>query len=145
MTRKFKVMFLCSGNSCRSQMAEGFARHLGSDILEAHSAGLEPCGINPRAIQVMNEVGVDISTQSSKPIDGELLRQMDYIITLCGNAEERCPVTPQGVIRIHWPLEDPAKATGTGDAVLAKFRSVREQIRERVKELIQELRAPGDS
>lgn len=88
---KLKIVFICTGNSCRSQMAEGFARHLGGDGWEVHSFGLEPKGVHPLAIEVMREVGVDISGQSSKGIDEGLLRSADLVVTLCGDAEERCP------------------------------------------------------
>jgi arsenate reductase len=91
-----KVMFLCTGNSCRSQMAEGFARELGRGVLESFSAGLIPCYVHPRAIEVMNEVGIDISQQESKAIDDQLLKQMDLVITLCEHADAACPATPEG-------------------------------------------------
>lgn len=132
---KRKVMFLCTGNSCRSQMAEGFAKAFFGDTWEVYSAGIEPVGINPRAIEVMREVGIDISNQTSDPIDPELLRQMDLVVTLCGDAEERCPLTPPRVKRIHWPLADPARARGTEEEIMAKFREVRDEIRRRVEEL----------
>lgn len=133
---KKKVLFLCTGNSCRSQMAEGFARALAGDRWEVYSAGLEPAGVNPRAVQVMREVGIDISGQTSDPIDSDLLRQVDLIVTLCGDAAERCPVTPPEVRRLHWPLEDPAGATGSEEEVLAKFRRVRDEIRQRIRFLL---------
>lgn len=98
-----KVLFLCTGNSCRSQMAEGFARELGKGILEPFSAGLTPSQVNPRAIQAMREAGIDISGQTSKGIDDDLLRKMDTIITLCGHAEAMCPMTPPSIKRIHCP------------------------------------------
>lgn len=138
---KLKVMFLCTGNSCRSQMAEGWARALGGDICEVHSAGLEAHGLNPRAVAVMAEAGVDISRQASKLIDPSLLNAMDLVVTVCGDAEERCPVTPPHVRRLHWPLPDPAKAQGTEDEVMAQFRRVRDEIRTRVAALLAELRA----
>ncbi len=131
-----KLMFLCTGNSCRSQMAEGFARHLGGPHLEVFSAGLEPAGLNPRAVLAMAEAGVDISRQTSDAIDPGLLCQMDLIVTLCGDAQDRCPVTPNGVRRLHWPLPDPAKAAGTDEEIMQKFRLVREAIREKVVDLI---------
>lgn len=133
---KLKIMFLCTGNSCRSQMAEGFARALGGDRWEVHSAGLEAHGPNPRAVRVMAEAGIDISRQTSDTIDPHLLEQMDVIITLCGDAEERCPVTPPRAHREHWPLPDPARATGTEEEILARFRAVRDEIRRRVEDLL---------
>jgi len=135
-----KVMFLCTGNSCRSQMAEGFARKLGKDVIEAHSAGLSPKGVNPIAIKVMEEIGIDISDQTSKAIDDELLKGMDIVITLCDNAAESCPWTPPGIKRIHWSLEDPAKAEGSEGEVLNKFRKTRDEIEQRIKSLIEEIR-----
>ncbi|MEW6227036.1 MAG: arsenate reductase (thioredoxin) [Bacillota bacterium] len=135
MSLKRKVLFLCTGNSCRSQMAEGFLRALGGDKWEAYSAGLDPRGVNPRAIEAMKEVGIDISHQTSKGIDPRLIDEVDMVITLCGSADEACPVTPPHVRRIHWPLEDPARATGTPGQVLNTFRRVRDEIRRRVEGL----------
>ncbi len=132
-----KVMFLCTGNSCRSQMAEGFARELGKDKIIAYSAGLNPQGVNPRAVAVMKEAGIDISSQQSKSIDPELLKQMDIIITLCDNAAESCPLTPPGIKRIHWSLKDPAKAEGTEEEILNEFRKIRDEIKSRILELLE--------
>ncbi|HHY47303.1 MAG TPA: arsenate reductase (thioredoxin) [Firmicutes bacterium] len=140
-TKKPAILFLCTGNSCRSQMAEGFAKAIGGDAWEVYSAGLEPAGLNPRAVEVMREVGIDISSQTSDPIDPGLLARVDLVVTLCGDAEERCPVTPPHVKRIHWPLPDPAKATGTEDEIMRKFREVRDDIRQRVQELMSAERA----
>ncbi len=133
-------MFLCTGNSCRSQMAEGWARALGGDLWEVHSAGLEAHGLNPRAVAVMAEAGVDISRQTSKTIDPALLEAMDLVVTVCGDAEERCPLTPPGVRRLHWPLADPAKARGSEEEVMAVFRRMRDEIRARVAALAEECR-----
>ena len=132
-----KVMFLCTGNSCRSQMAEGFARELGIGLIEAHSAGLSPQGVNPRAVAVMKESGIDISNQASKSIDDALLNTMDIVITLCDNAAESCQWTPPAIKRLHWPIEDPAKATGTEVEVMNEFRKARDEIEERVKKFIE--------
>lgn len=137
MATPIKVMFVCTGNSARSQMAEGFARHLGQGRIEAYSAGIEPTRLNPHAVAVMREKGIDISGQRSKVFDEELARRMDVVITVCGNADERCPMLPPEVKRLHWPLEDPAAAKGTDSEVLAKFRGIRDQIEERVRDLIQ--------
>ncbi|HMK50769.1 MAG TPA: arsenate reductase (thioredoxin) [Thermodesulfovibrionales bacterium] len=134
-----KVMFLCTGNSCRSQMAEGFARELGKGKIEAYSAGLSPAGLNERAVKVMRETGIDISGQKSKPIDPELLETMDVVITLCDNAAESCPWTPPQIKRIHWSLEDPAKATGTEEEITARFRDTRDEIKRRVTDFIAEV------
>ena len=130
------VYFLCTGNSCRSQMAEGFARHLAGDRWEVASAGIEPSVVNPLAVAVMAEVGIDISRQVSKPIDPELLHRAAVIITLCGDAEERCPVTPPQVRRVHWPLPDPAKAAGSESEVREAFRAVRDDIGRRMEALL---------
>ncbi len=132
-----KVLFVCTGNSARSQMAEGFARHLGRGQVEAHSAGMEPSRLNPFAVAAMRERGIDISRQRSKAFDEALARQMDLVITVCGNADERCPVLPPEVKRLHWPLEDPAAATGTEIEIQAKFREIRDQIEGRVRDLVQ--------
>ena len=134
-----KVLFVCTGNSSRSQMAEGFARHFGRGRIKAHSAGMEPSRLNPFAVAVMQEKGVDISGQRSKAFDEALARSMDLVITVCGNADERCPVLPPGVERLHWPLEDPATATGSNDKILARFRDSRSQIEVRVAELVRRL------
>jgi len=134
-----KVMFLCTGNSCRSQMAEGFARVLGKGIIEPYSAGLKPAGVNERAERVMKEIGIDISKQTSKAVDEKLLKQMDIIITLCDNAAEACPWAPPQIKRLHWSLKDPAKATGTEKEVMNEFRRVRDEIEKRVKNFIEEV------
>jgi len=139
-----KVMFLCTGNSCRSQIAEGFARALGEGILEPFSAGLTPSRVHPRAIQVMQEVGIDISGQTSKGIDNELLRRMDMVITLCDNAAEACPWTPPEIKRIHWPVADPVSAVGTEEEVLREFRKARDEIREKVEQFISGTEKPGE-
>ncbi len=138
---KIRVLFLCTGNSCRSQMAEGWARRLGGNLLEVESAGIEAHGKNPRAIAVMREAGVDISGQESTRVTDEMLRQADMVVTVCGHADEHCPVLPPGVKKIHWPLNDPAKATGTEDEILKVFRATRDEVRARVLKLIDGLRA----
>lgn len=132
---KKRLMFLCTGNSCRSQMAEGFARQMFGRDWEVSSAGIEPAGLNPRAVEVMREMEIDISHQTSDPIDPALLARCDLVITLCGDAEDRCPVTPHTVNRRHWPLEDPARATGSEEEIMAKFREIRDEIAARVREL----------
>lgn len=140
-----KVMFLCTANSCRSQMAEGLARELGKGLIEPYSAGLIAAGIHPRAISVMREIGIDISTQRSKEIDENLLRKMDTIITLCNNAEEYCPQTPPGIKRVHWPIEDPVGTIGTEETITNEFRRARDEIRERIIEFIREIRSVDES
>ncbi|MBI5203455.1 MAG: arsenate reductase ArsC [Nitrospirae bacterium] len=134
--KKLKVMFLCTGNSCRSQMAEGFARELGKGKIETYSAGLLATRVHPRAIAVMKETGIDISYQASKEIDEELLRKMDVVITLCSNAEESCPRTPPGIKRLHWPVEDPVGTIGTEDEIMNAFRKARDEIKEKVRGFI---------
>ncbi|MHB1126481.1 MAG: arsenate reductase (thioredoxin) [Bacillota bacterium] len=143
MKRKSVILFLCTGNSCRSQMAEGFARVLGVDKVEVYSAGIEPAGLNPRAVAAMNEVGIDISGHSSDPINPDILKKADVIITLCGDARDKCPVTPRTARNEHWPLIDPAQAKGGEEAIMAIFRAVREEIRERVINLLGTLETDG--
>jgi len=127
-----KVMFLCTANSCRSQMAEGFARHYGKDVLEVHSAGLLATRVHPVAVAVMKEVGIDISKQESKSIGEPLLRKMDIVITLCGNAEESCPWTPPEIRRIHWPIADPVGTIGSEEKIMNEFRKTRDAIKEKI-------------
>jgi arsenate reductase len=131
-----KIMFLCTANSCRSQMAEGFAKEYGRGIVEVYSAGLMAAGVQHRAIAVMKEIGIDISNQQSKEIDPDLLRRMDIVVTLCGHAEETCPWTPPEIKRIHWPIKDPVGATGTEDQIRTEFRRARDEIKEKVEELM---------
>jgi len=135
-----KVMFLCTGNTCRSQMAEGFAKQLGKGLIEAHSAGLMPAGVvHPRAIAVMKEAGIDISGQTSKAIDSDLLRKMDIVVTLCGNAEASCPVTPPEIRRMHWPVDDPVGTAGTEGEIMGAFRKARDEIKGKIAELMHSL------
>ncbi len=115
-------------------MAEGFAKALAPYGVKVYSAGLEPAGLNPRAVKVMAEVGIDISRQYSKPIEEIPVTEVDTVITLCGDADERCPSFPGNVVHIHWPIPDPARATGSEDEVMSVFRSVRDEIRKRVEE-----------
>lgn len=124
------IIFLCTGNSCRSQMAEGFAKKILPKNMEIFSAGLEPKGVHPMAIKVMQEVGIDISEQESKNISEIPLDKIDIVITLCGDAAERCPIFPGKVKRIHWEIEDPAKAQGSEEEVTKVFRRVRDKIKD---------------
>lgn len=140
MQDRIKVMFVCTGNSARSQMAEGLAQHFGQGRIEAYSAGMEPSRLNPSAVAVMQEKGIDISRQQSKAFDEDLARRMDVVVTVCGNADERCPVLPPEVKRLHWPLEDPTAARGSDAEILAKFREIRDQIEARIRELIRTLK-----
>ena len=137
--RRIKVLFLCTGNACRSQMAEGFARALRSERIEAYSAGVAPCFVHPLAARVMQESGVDISAQYSKHVDELDGIAFDYIVTLCDYADSRCPVRPGQGKRVHRPFEDPVRARGTEAEVLAKFRSVRNRIRAFVERMPENL------
>ncbi len=119
-------------------MAEGFARHFGRGRVEVHSAGMAPSHLNPYAVAVMQEKSIDISGQQSKAFDWDLARQMDVVVTVCGNANETCPVLPPDVTRLHWPLEDPAATTGTEAQILAKFRAIRDELDTRVAELLRQ-------
>lgn len=130
-----QIYFLCTGNSCRSQMAEGFARQYFGQQWRIASAGIETHGLNPRAVQVMAEKGIDISQYHSKLIDIDYLNSSDLVVTLCGDARDRCPVTPPTVKKQHWPLPDPAQAQGSEMEILAVFRQVRDEIQRRVQEL----------
>ncbi len=136
-----KILFLCTGNSCRSQIAEGWAKRLGGDAVLALSAGIEAHGKNPRAIAVMAEAGVDIAAQESTRLTDEMLAAADYLVTVCGHADEHCPALPAGMRREHWPLPDPARATGTEEEIMAVFRDSRDDIRARVADLLERLAA----
>ncbi len=133
------ILFLCTGNSCRSQIAEGWARRLGGGAFDVQSAGIEAHGKNPRAIAVMAEAGVDISGQESTRLTDDMLADADYLVTVCGHADEHCPVLPAGMRKEHWPLPDPAKATGTEDEIMTVFRDSRDDIRQRVADLLERL------
>ena len=139
MEKKPLIYFLCTGNSCRSQIADGFLKALGSDKYEVKSAGLEAHGLNPRAVQVMQEAGVDISKNTSDVIDPDTLNRADYVITLCGHADEHCPViSNKNVTKWHWGFDDPAKATGTEDEIMNQFRTVRDSIKGRIEQFVKE-------
>ncbi|NLN28298.1 MAG: arsenate reductase (thioredoxin) [Firmicutes bacterium] len=127
------IYFLCTGNSCRSQMAEGFGKQMLGERFEVLSAGVEAHGVNPNAVRVMAEVGIDISRHTSDCIDYETLQNAAWVITLCGDANERCPVTPPHVKRLHWDIDDPAKARGSEEERMAVFRRVRDELRERIR------------
>ncbi|GGA15282.1 protein ArsC [Paenibacillus marchantiophytorum] len=138
MSKKI-VYFLCTGNSCRSQIADGYLKALGGDAYEVRSAGLQAHGLNPRAVAAMLEDGLDISHHTSDVIDPEILSQADYIITLCGHANENCPVVRnETAIRWHWGFDDPAKATGTEEEITAQFRAVREAIKQRIEAFVRD-------
>jgi arsenate reductase len=133
------ILFLCTGNSCRSQIAEGWARHFGGDVFQVQSAGIEMHGKNPRAFDVMREAGVDISRQESTRLTDQMLAAADYVVTVCGHADENCPALPADVRKEHWPLDDPAKVVGAERDVMAAFRDSRDDIRIRVEGLIHRL------
>ena len=135
------ILFLCTGNSCRSQMAEGWARLLGGGDHRVESAGIEAHGKNPRAIAVMSEKGVDISSQESTIVDDAMLQRADVVVTVCGHADEQCPALPARARKIHWPLTDPAKATGTEDEIMAAFRATSDEVEDRVRKLLATLSA----
>jgi arsenate reductase (thioredoxin) len=129
---KAKVLFLCTGNSARSQMAEGYLHHVAGDRFEAMSAGIEPKGLNPLAVEAMREIGVDISQQQSKDVVTLLGQHVPYVVTVCDNAKERCPIFPGTWKFLHWSFADPAAATGTHEERLAVFRRVRDEIIEHI-------------
>lgn len=133
---KQRVLFICTHNSARSQMAEGWLRHLAGDRFEASSAGVEATFVRPLAVRAMREVGVDISGQRSKTLTSYLQEIWDDVITVCDQADEVCPVFPGGRRRRHWSFPDPSKATGTDDEQLEVYRRVRDAIRARLDELI---------
>ena len=127
------ILFLCVANSARSQIAEGLARQIFGSKASIQSAGSQPGSVNPNAIQVLKEVGIDISGQHSKSVETIASDQLDLIITLC--AEEVCPILPGKISKLHWPLPDPAGATGDGETILVKFRECRDQITQRLQNL----------
>lgn len=137
---KCRVMFLCTGNSCRSQMAEGWARELADEYIEVKSAGIDAYGQNEHAIQSMAEVGIDISKQQSIRVNGEMLEWADVVVTLCDNADEQCPVVNPQTMRLHMPLPDPAKLKGSSEELQHEFALIREQIRERVEVVLEQLK-----
>ncbi|WP_028784632.1 arsenate reductase (thioredoxin) [Thalassobacillus devorans] len=138
MSNKPIIYFLCTGNSCRSQMAEGFGKKYLGNEFDVRSAGIEAHGLNPNAVKAMNEVDIDISDQTSDIIDPDVLNNAAYAITLCGDANDKCPMTPPHVNRFHWGFDDPAKAEGTEEEKWAVFQRVRDQIGERIKQFAEE-------
>ncbi len=129
-----RVLFLCTGNSCRSQMAEGWLRHIAGDRVEVCSAGTKPGALNPTAVAVMREVAIDISHQQSKHVDEFSNQDFLFVITVCDSAREACPVFPGALYQLHWSFDDPAAAKGTDEEKLAVFRRVRDEIGDRVHE-----------
>jgi len=133
-----KVLFLCTGNSCRSQMAEGWLKYLGGDDFEVYSAGIVAHGQNPRAIAAMADVGIDISQQKSEALDAAILYKIDLLVTVCGNADETCPTIPVSCEKQHWPFDDPAKASGSEVEIMADFFKVRDQIKHKIQAFLQD-------
>ncbi|MFN0312267.1 MULTISPECIES: arsenate reductase (thioredoxin) [Kurthia] len=131
------LYFLCTGNSCRSQIAEGFAKKLLPTDWSVKSAGIEAHGLNPKAVKAMQEVQIDITTQTSDVIDPQILNQATLVVTLCGDAADKCPVTPPHVKREHWGFTDPAKATGTEEEKWAVFQEVRDAIQKRIQDFVE--------
>ena len=130
------ILFLCTGNSCRSQMAEGLARTLLDDnAYVIASAGLQAHGKNPVAVKVMAEIGIDITHQASTFLTSKMLDEADAVITLCGHADKNCPYVPGHIIRLHWPLEDPAKVKGTEEEIVMAFKKCRDHIKNLVADL----------
>jgi arsenate reductase len=138
MNRRKRILVLCTGNSARSQMGEGLFRTEGGSGYEVFSAGTKPSRVRKEAIEVMRETGVDISGHRSKSVDEFAGQEFDFVVTVCDNARDACPVFPGGVVRIHWSFEDPAAVEGSDEERLAAFRKVRDQIHERVKAFFRE-------
>ena len=137
---KQRVLFLCTHNSARSQMAEGFLRAMAPDRFEAQSAGTEKTSVNPLAVRVMAERGIDLRAQTSKVLDGLMQEPWDYLVTVCDDANERCPFVPGVQNRLHWSFEDPSRATGSEEQRLVTFRKVRDRIEARLAEWLQSQR-----
>ncbi len=138
MSKKTKVLFLCTGNSCRSQMAEGLCRYLKGDVIESYSAGIVKHGLNPFAVKVMLEIGIDISGHFSKTVDEMEEKDFDYVVTVCDNAHETCPYFPAGTGLIHRGFDDPprlARDAETEEEAMVHYRRVRDEIREFIREL----------
>lgn len=133
-----KVLVLCTGNSCRSQIAEAYLRHFAGEKAEIYSAGVETHGVNPRAISAMKEDGIDISQHTSNNIDEYVNIDFDFVITVCDNAKERCPFFPTKAKKFHQNFPDPAKATGTEEAILEQFREVRQMIKSYSQQFVSE-------
>ncbi|GAB3671375.1 arsenate reductase ArsC [Salinisphaera aquimarina] len=138
------ILYLCTGNSCRSQMAEGWTRHLGGADIAVRSAGLEAHGLNPNAVATMQAAGVDISAQQSAVLADADLDWADRVVTVCGHADEHCPLLPAGTHKQHWPIDDPAGASGSAEQIAAVFADTRDLIRGHVEALLAELGTARD-
>jgi arsenate reductase len=146
--KKLRILYLCTGNSCRSQMAEAFTRHLKGDQIEARSAGVAPKGIDPRAVKAMLEAGIDISNQGSKSLDQVIHEQFDYVVTLCDNAQKTCPSFPGKTRVIHAGFDDPPKLAATAkdeEEAMLHYRRVRDEIKNFVEKLPESLLDKGDN
>lgn len=130
------ILFLCTGNSCRSQIAEGWATHLGKDVASIQSAGIKAHGINPYTFRIMEESGIDITKQSSKIVTSDMIEWANIVVTVCGGAHESCPFLPSDVRKIHWPIPDPAIASGSDEEIMNQFSTVNNEIHRYVKELL---------
>lgn len=140
-----KILVLCTGNSCRSQIAEGYLRHFAGSAAEVYSAGVETHGVNPRAIATMQEDGIDISAHTSNNVDEYRDIDFDFVITVCDNARERCPYFPTNAQKLHYNFPDPAKAQGSEEAIMAEFRSVRELIKNYSEAFVREHLTPTET
>lgn len=138
--KRKRVLFLCTGNSARSQMAEGALRHFAGDRFEVASAGTHPVGLSPYAVEAMRELGIDISNHVSERVDQYLDQRFDYVITVCNQAQEACPIFPGASSMLHWSFEDPAKAEGAYEQRLIVFRKIRDEIAGRVRRFVSEAR-----
>lgn len=135
-----KVLFVCTGNSARSQMAEAFARHYGEGRVEASSAGTDPKGLHPQTTRVMMEKGIDVSHQQSKALTGEMLRAVDYVVTVCDHADQHCATLPANVQKLHWPVRDPAILSDRApEEILGAFRMARDDLESRVREFLSQV------
>lgn len=136
-----RVLFVCTGNSARSQIAEALLRERGGDAFEAHSAGSDPSGLNPLTVRVLAEDGIDVSEAESTHVDAYVGAQWDYVVTVCDRARESCPVFPHAGAQLHWSLEDPAAAEGDDEQRMGAFRATREEVRARVEAFVGEVAA----
>ncbi len=140
MSHQVRMLFVCTGNSARSQMAEAFARYYGKGRIEASSCGIDPKGLHSLTVKVMAEKGMDVSRQESKALTDEMLRKADVVITVCGHADQHCPALPAHVPKLHWPIDDPAILSGRApEEVLAAFRTARDELESRVREFLSTL------
>ena len=137
MKKKIKVIFVCTGNSCRSQMAEGLLRQMASDRFEVYSAGTHPSRVHPMSIRVMKEIGVNISTHTSDPLDKYFGYGINYVITLCDNAREFCPTFPNNAKKIHWSIDDPFRSWKSDHKIIGRYRKTRDEIQDRLEQLIE--------